>query len=397
MQSGFESSGSNVAEHGEWRVVPGYKGRLQVSSKGFVKQFKQRGGYWWDAKQPAPNPNGYVIVYDNKKPLRVHTLVALAFVGPRPAGCTVDHIDRNRSNNNASNLRWATKPEQMANRKARTKREKISIDDTFPGEVFRRWSDAISVSQFGRILNGGSIFQPKPGSRDYACISTGRKTFQFHRIVAEVWNDIVGDKPDEHYTVDHIDRNRANNAASNLRWATPSQQALNRSRPEKRSAAKVVDQIAVDVAAPYIDEIDWVKYDSYTDAALGITQSIGEWFSQNQVGQIVRKYPEGYTVTKGVVEGWSFRLHVEGGDKKTVPAKKARVALNQMHVPVDARAPGSNDWICYGSALGASRGIKEEFGVQISSGSISRFVDLHPDGHTVASKQNAGWSFRRRL
>ena len=43
-------------------------------------------------------------------------LVCLAFRGRQPSKLhTVDHIDRNPSNNHESNLRWATKAEQKAN------------------------------------------------------------------------------------------------------------------------------------------------------------------------------------------------------------------------------------------------------------------------------------------
>lgn len=379
---------------GEWRDVPGYEGHLQVSFNGFIKQFRNVGGYWWAPKKPAPNPNGYVIIYDNKNPLRVHTLVALAFIGPRPNGCTVDHIDRNRSNNVATNLRWATKAEQIANRDKRQSREKISFSNRLPEEEFREWSDSISVSQFGRLLMNGCIYKPVPGKRDYACISKNRQTFQFHRVVADVWADVVGAKPSERHTVDHIDRDRSNNAASNLRWATPSEQALNRHKPEKRSAAQVVDQIAVDVAAPYTNCIDWVKYDSLGDAALGVSRSIPARFTHNQIGQIVAKYPNGHTATKGVAEGWSFRLHKADADPSAVPAKKAKVTRNQTPVPVDVQAPTGGEWIHYASSLAAAKGIMKQFGVKIAPGSISRFVNSHPNGHTVESKQNAGWSFR---
>lgn len=50
----------------------------------------------------------------------VHKLVACAFLGiPDDQTLTVDHIDRNKSNNNLNNLRWATKSEQNRNKTSR--------------------------------------------------------------------------------------------------------------------------------------------------------------------------------------------------------------------------------------------------------------------------------------
>jgi hypothetical protein len=45
---------------------------------------------------------------------RVHTLVALAFHGPRPEGHQVNHKDCNPRNNKPSNLEWVTPAENMA-------------------------------------------------------------------------------------------------------------------------------------------------------------------------------------------------------------------------------------------------------------------------------------------
>lgn len=44
----------------------------------------------------------------------VHTLVMLAYVGPRPEGYEVDHIDKDKLNNNLSNLRYLTIRENRA-------------------------------------------------------------------------------------------------------------------------------------------------------------------------------------------------------------------------------------------------------------------------------------------
>jgi ATP-dependent Clp protease ATP-binding subunit ClpA len=49
------------------------------------------------------------------------------------------------------------------------------------------------------------------------------KNYKVHQLVARAWIE----NPDNKTEVDHIDRNTANNAVSNLRWATRSEQMRN--------------------------------------------------------------------------------------------------------------------------------------------------------------------------
>ena len=46
----------------------------------------------------------------------VHRLIAETFIDNPENKKTVDHIDGNKQNNCAENLRWATMKEQLANR-----------------------------------------------------------------------------------------------------------------------------------------------------------------------------------------------------------------------------------------------------------------------------------------
>lgn len=67
------------------------------------------------------NQNGYkVITFQNKemkKTYKIHRLVALAFLHNPMNKPLIDHIDNNKQNNNASNLRWATIAENRFNSK----------------------------------------------------------------------------------------------------------------------------------------------------------------------------------------------------------------------------------------------------------------------------------------
>lgn len=50
------------------------------------------------------------------KRLTIHNLVAECWLGDRPEGYVIDHIDRNTENNHYSNLRYCTISENMKNR-----------------------------------------------------------------------------------------------------------------------------------------------------------------------------------------------------------------------------------------------------------------------------------------
>ena len=109
-----------------WKDIKGYEEKYQVSNLGRVKS-KERilseGKRGQRLQKERILVNCYnnsryfqVLIYNNeKKPrvVRVHRLVAEAFLEKAHTTATVDHIDNDKTNNNASNLQWMTFDENI--------------------------------------------------------------------------------------------------------------------------------------------------------------------------------------------------------------------------------------------------------------------------------------------
>lgn len=103
----------------EWRAIAGLEGMYEVSSHGHVRSLdrtdrrgRRRRGRILSTegdiypKVSLPGPGGQV-----KR--RVHILVAEAFLGPRPPGAVVRHLDDDKGNCAAGNLAYGTQAENV--------------------------------------------------------------------------------------------------------------------------------------------------------------------------------------------------------------------------------------------------------------------------------------------
>lgn len=214
------------------------------------------------------------------KTYRVHKLVALAFIpNDNPKKTIVDHIDRNKSNNTAKNLRWVTPKESAANvdhkphsngRKVRQlDREgnelavwscineasrqlgvdKTGISNVCLGKTYKQktaggflwefvneemtepetWvevnedsNNKIWLSDLGRLYyEYGSRYSrgSLAGDKDaYYTVDVDGKKIAVHILVAEYF--ITNGEWKTKTIVNHLDGNKKNNHVDNLEWAT---------------------------------------------------------------------------------------------------------------------------------------------------------------------------------
>lgn len=137
----------------EWRDIPGYEGKYQVSSLGRIRSVDRRVSICHGATRlmrgrvlkPAgqkTDPHLRVVLGHGANGSCVHQLVALAFLGPCPDGQEVRHLDGNPLNNRVDNLAYGTRTENI-------------LDVFYLG---RSWRGSVTIEQVREIrerLNKG--------------------------------------------------------------------------------------------------------------------------------------------------------------------------------------------------------------------------------------------------
>lgn len=142
-----------------WKTIENLNEEYQISNFGNVRHIKQNG---IKILKSHKDKSGYLIIniYANNKnhSLKIHRLVANAFVPNPNSKEQVNHIDFNRINNRADNLEWCTLQENIQhskrhgkyfNRDNSKKYKKINQYD-LEGNLIKSWD---SILEAGRSLN----------------------------------------------------------------------------------------------------------------------------------------------------------------------------------------------------------------------------------------------------
>lgn len=152
----------------KYKTIPGFP-KYKISEDGTIKSYFDR--HCRKIRLSYVDENGYSAISlrgENKKETKfIHRLVADAYL-PNPKKLPeVDHIDRNRSNNHVSNLRWASLKTQALNRTPRTTIKKICQFE-ITGKYIRTHS---SITEAARYLNK----TPEQGQAIRKCANKNKK------------------------------------------------------------------------------------------------------------------------------------------------------------------------------------------------------------------------------
>lgn len=178
----------------EWRDIAGYEGLYQVSNLGRVRSLERKNcvgkrirervlGTYYDTK-------GYAFVHlfktiqegkSKKRTVRVHRLVADAFIPNLESKPEIDHIDGNTKNNRSDNLRWCTRSENIRNPICTERQRKAQTGLKKCPEWFKKWMRENSPCRRGKDNNmARAVINVETGKRfdtvSEAAKSIGKKS-----------------------------------------------------------------------------------------------------------------------------------------------------------------------------------------------------------------------------
>jgi len=168
-----------------WLPVRGYETRYEVSDLGRVRSIQYLGKPRLLMLKPMANSGGYLTVALHKGGVQssamVHTLVADAFIGPRPLGMTINHLSGVKAQNAASNLEYCTHSEnnkhavRMGLRSNAGVKSRHTLDDAKVIEVRRLVASGMKQKEIAMMMNV-----------DPSCISRANSGARWSHVSAPV-------------------------------------------------------------------------------------------------------------------------------------------------------------------------------------------------------------------
>lgn len=166
-----------------------------------------------------------------------------------------------------------------------------------------------SVSNKGRVRRDapgprtrpGLVLRPgraKHGYLHYVLRHEGRaKTHKAHQLVMECFGQ---PRPSETHTIDHINRDKADNCIENLRWATPAEQRANTDHTpvfgERVTSSRVTEAQVIEIR-------EWYG------------QRTGKYHdTDNSLSAIARHYGIGMQTVHAIVTGRTWKHLLPGED-----------------------------------------------------------------------------------
>ena len=166
-----------------WKDVVGYECSYQVSNLGRIRSWKwkktKKGSLCPQPKiiKPFLRDDGYEEVklklHNKRINVKVHQLVARAFIpNPNNYPC-VNHKDENRSNNVVSNLEWCNHSYNVLYGNGRQKR-KNTILQRYGGhyirkKVYQYSKDGTFIAQYESILDAAAAVNTCPSNISESC------------------------------------------------------------------------------------------------------------------------------------------------------------------------------------------------------------------------------------
>lgn len=182
-------------------------------------------------KMSAKYPTYNLTLPDGKRQIKVHRMVAEAFI-PNPEDKQyVNHIDGDTHNFDVSNLEWVTASENSKHASdtgLRTKSDQTAVEykEDLPNEY--SWLpiqgyENYKISNCGRVVNSDTnrIIKQVVSNHGYLEVQLWKnnkgKTHQIHKLVYTHFNN---DFNTSGYVINHIDGNKLNNNVDNLEKVT---------------------------------------------------------------------------------------------------------------------------------------------------------------------------------